>query len=212
MRTPLKITAYACLASLSACASIIEGGTDKINIATVPATNATCTLSNSRGSYDTYTPTSVSVKKSRSDLNIACADPRSGAKGQSTVASEVEPWAFGNILIGGLIGLGVDWTTGAAYNYPESASVPMTMPVAVAPTPTEAQPGVIYYPAAGVAPATTTPAPAPMATPAVSSQAVPPAPVQNYQPVAPAPQIVVPAPAPAYTPAPAYAPYAPAAR
>lgn len=128
MKQRNAIALMAATLALSACATIVEGSTDTISLSTTPPTNATCSLVNQRGSYSTYTgagPSPVTVSKSRTDLNVTCIDPRSGAQGQSTVVSDVEPWAFGNIILGGLIGLGIDWSTGAAYNYPESATIPM---------------------------------------------------------------------------------------
>ncbi|MES2983640.1 MAG: hypothetical protein V4735_00435 [Pseudomonadota bacterium] len=173
MKTTLSALSLISLAMLGACASIVEGSTANINVSTPVAAN--CVFSNGRGSFSAFTPATVPVKKSRTDLNVSCADPRTGAQGQSKIVSDVEPWAFGNILIGGLIGLGVDWGTGAAYDYPETAYVPMTAPVAAAPAPAvlEAAPQAVL-PVSGiptVAPTTVAPvqaAPAPFgaATPA----------------------------------------------
>lgn len=123
-----KLTVLLSLTALTACASIIEGSTNQINVTTYPATNCNCQLTNSRGSVTSYAPSTVSIKKSKSDLDITCSDPRSGASGNTKLVSDIEPWAFGNILIGGLIGLGIDWGTGAAYNYPNSAMVTLTTP------------------------------------------------------------------------------------
>ena len=41
----------------------------------------------------------------------------------AVVASSTKAMAFGNILLGGVIGAGVDIGTGAAYDYPEVISV-----------------------------------------------------------------------------------------
>lgn len=157
MRILGKIFTCASLLGLSACASIIEGSTDHINVSTSPATQSTCSMTNSRGTVTAYTPSSAAIKKSKSDINISCSDPRTGATGQSTVVSDIEAWDFGNILIGGLVGMGVDWYTGAAYDYPDSAVVPMAVPTAAYPAPA-------YAPAAATA-APTYPAPAMSAAP-----------------------------------------------
>lgn len=154
----LSLVTTTALLSLSACASIIEGSTDNVSVVTTPPTNASCTLANSRGSYNAGSSGVATVKKSKSALDVVCTDLQSGARGQKTVESDVEAWAFGNILIGGLIGLGVDWGTGAAYDYPASATVPMSAPVAAAPT---AAPFETLAPANGVAAAPNLVAPAP---------------------------------------------------
>ena len=44
----------------------------------------------------------------------------------ATAKSGFEPWSLGNLLIGGLIGLGIDWGTGAIHKYPDAVQVPMT--------------------------------------------------------------------------------------
>jgi hypothetical protein len=129
MKLTITMVLSLSLLSLNGCATIIEGSRDPINIITAPATSATCTLTNTRGTYNTLVPSTATVLKSRSDLNVSCRDPRTGAEGKGTVVSDVEAWAFGNIIFGGLIGLGVDWGTGAAYNYPENATVLMSTPV-----------------------------------------------------------------------------------
>lgn len=117
---------------LAACASIIEGSTDHISVITTPSVNASCTLTNERGSFSTPSGAQATVKKSRTDLDVRCVDKRSGLKGKSKVESDVEAWAFGNLIFGGLIGLTTDWITGAAYNYPDRVLVSMLNPKAYA--------------------------------------------------------------------------------
>lgn len=165
-RIAVSLVTSTTLLTLSACASIVEGSTDRVSILTNPPSSASCTLSNSRGSYSTLGSGTASVKKSKSDLNVTCLDPQTGAKGQSTVVSDVEAWAFGNILIGGLIGLGVDWGTGAAYDYPDSATVPMVAPIAATPLDSQSSaPTFNPLPAVNAAPATSfAPQPAPISS------------------------------------------------
>ena len=138
MRTGFLITA---LLMLTSCASIVAGSTDSVKIATSPPSQATCSLANKRGEWSAASGDATEVKRSRTALDISCADNATGAKGSTKLDSGVEPWAFGNILIGGLIGLGVDWSTGAAYDYPEGVSVPLSQSQAVAdPAPQAAAP------------------------------------------------------------------------
>lgn len=175
---------------LSACASIIEGSTDDVKIVSLTNTPMTCNAANERGSWVGNTPGQVNVKKSRTDLKLACQDPRTGAQAGATLASEVEPWAFGNILLGGIIGLGVDWGTGAAYDYPETVTV----------TATAAAPAISYTPV----PTAIVPA-APMAAPAPAIAPLPPvtptnSTIQYYAPATPV--VVEPVAAPTIPPMP----------
>lgn len=167
MKALTSLLSCVSLLALASCASIIEGSTDQINIVTVPPANASCTLTNGRGSFSTFTPTPATVKKSISDLNVQCVDAASGAKGQSTVVSDIEAWDFGNILIGGLIGMGIDWGTGAAYDYPPSTTVSMVAPVVPVPYPASDVPNApMIAPGTMLAPTTApTLAPAPFGAP-----------------------------------------------
>jgi len=117
----LLITAV-CL-SLCSCASIVSGTTQRVGVSTnVPG--ARCTLENAKGSWDVAkTPGSVTVEKARSPLDVECH--KSGMRGHAVIDSSTEGMAFGNVVVGGLIGGGVDMATGAAYRYPVSVNVDM---------------------------------------------------------------------------------------
>ena len=53
--------------------------------------------------------------------------------GMSMVKSFTKGMAFGNILFGGIIGAGVDISTGAAFDYPSLISVQMGQSLIIAP-------------------------------------------------------------------------------
>ncbi len=57
-------------------------------------------------------------------INIKCAKP-GFAPAVGSVDSATRDLAFGDIIFGGLIGAGVDMSTGAAYHYPGLISVVM---------------------------------------------------------------------------------------
>lgn len=125
----MKTSAFAAVAALgvalSGCASIMEGQTQSIAIASPPTTGATCTLSNSRGEWSVTTPGTVSVKKSRHDMAVSCS--KEGYQtATARIPSDFAGWTLGNLLIGGVIGIGVDAGTGAMNKYPHAFEVPMT--------------------------------------------------------------------------------------
>lgn len=153
-----------------ACASVIEGSSDPVKVAASPASDPTCVLRNARGAWNTRAADSVRVKRSRSDLSVSCIDAVQGTSGDATLASDIEPWAFGNILLGGIVGLVVDWSTGAAYTYP--SEVPVAMRGASVPVPEEVRQAPIAPPVAPAAPMAV-PAPAPVSTPAPVKVQVP---------------------------------------
>lgn len=109
------------LISLSGCASIVDGSNQSLSVKTMAnATDlagAQCTLKNSKGVWYVTTPGTVTVHRAYGDMNVDCLKPGYVANANA-VPSSTRGMAFGNILFGGLIGAGVDMSTGAAYDYP----------------------------------------------------------------------------------------------
>jgi hypothetical protein len=114
---------------LSGCASIMEGSDQTINVNTTGCEQLgpmRCNVTNSEGSSVLTAPASVSVEKARGPLTISCASPDRSATGLRRIQSSYEAMNAGNILAGGIIGIGVDAATGAMWKYPSSVNVGMT--------------------------------------------------------------------------------------
>ncbi|MFJ4293121.1 hypothetical protein ACIP1U_25580 [Cupriavidus sp. NPDC089707] len=79
---------------------------------------------NSKGTFHVTTPGTVTVSRAYGDLVVRC-DKEGMDTGQATVVSATKALAFGNILFGGAIGVAVDASSGAAYDYPELIRVGM---------------------------------------------------------------------------------------
>lgn len=112
----------------SGCAAITTGTTQPLTVTTKQSgTNvvgASCELTNGKGTYYVTTPGTVTVTRSYSDMVVVCKkDPLPDAN--MTVKSSVKAMAFGNILLGGVVGVIVDTSTGAAYDYPSSFDLEM---------------------------------------------------------------------------------------
>lgn len=117
---------------ISGCASIVSGTTQPISVSTPGCDGASCELINDKGKwYVSNTPGSVTINRAYSDLMIKCSKEGVGAS-TSSVKSNTKAMAFGNILVGGVIGAGVDMANGAAYEYPSEVFVPMTCEKTVA--------------------------------------------------------------------------------
>lgn len=121
-----KITAALLLTVMctSACASIIEGRRQTLNVSTTRAEKGQCVLKDARGmSYNVYTPGAVIVNRGDGPIDVTCTLP--DAEGKGTVGENVEPWIIGNIIfgLGGIIGLGIDAATGAYLRYPENVVI-----------------------------------------------------------------------------------------
>ncbi len=117
------------------CASIVNGQNQSLSVTSdsngATLAGAKCSLMNNKGTWFATTPGSVTVRRSYEPLNVNCTLDGFDT-GSVTVKSATKAMAFGNIIFGGVIGAGVDISTGAAYDYPELIKVSMA-PVAAVP-------------------------------------------------------------------------------
>jgi len=135
----MKVASLAALAALgtlvSGCASIVEGTTQSVAVTTSPVAGAACVLTSTEGTYYVTTPGNAIVHKTKNDLAIVCKhDGYQDAK--TILPSHFNGATVGNVIAGGVIGIGIDAATGANYNYPDSVNVPMiavAMPAPMAP-------------------------------------------------------------------------------
>jgi hypothetical protein len=116
--------------ALQGCASIVSGSTQSLSVETksaegIAVIGASCKMTNDKGTWFTNTPGSVALHRSADDLTVICTKD-TFVPGTSIVKSETKGMAAGNILFGGLIGVGVDIASGAAFDYPTLITVPMT--------------------------------------------------------------------------------------
>ena len=114
-------------ASLSTgCASIVTGHNQPVSVETryqgQMVSGAACKLENSKGVWFVTTPGTTTVRRAYGDMMVACTHDKH-PPGTTSVASSTKAMAFGNILFGGAIGVGVDVATGAAYDYPSLISL-----------------------------------------------------------------------------------------
>ena len=126
--------------AVSGCASVAEGNTQPITVATAPIAGATCTLSNTRGKWSVVTPGTVIVEKSNSVIKAVCVKD-----GWQDGAGYLTPHVPAMAMVGmmmpyvGLVSAAVDGSTGAGSVYPSSLLVSLKeMP----PPATAPQPGV----------------------------------------------------------------------
>ncbi len=125
-----------CLAVLlPGCATIMEGTGQTVSINTDPS-GALCRVSRNGATLGeiSSTPGSVRVDKSKNDISVSCSKD-----GYKTATISQSPSfngsTFGNILLGGIVGAGVDAATGANYNYPGTLHIPLSADPALASKP-----------------------------------------------------------------------------
>ena len=108
---------------LSGCSTIVEGRSQKISLNTTPS-GASCQLSRLGNPIGRVSPTpgTVIVEKSRDDIIIECE--KAGYKNTSYInKSDYAAASFGNIILGGGIGVGVDAATGAHNKYESPVNI-----------------------------------------------------------------------------------------
>jgi len=133
IRVQVGFVLFAAIA-LSGCATITQGTSQSVSVATSPEQGAQCTLTNSQGAWYVTTPGSAVVHKTKSDLAVDCAKP-GFMSGHLVAVSHFGGATFGNIIAGGLVGVGVDAASGANYSYESPLMVPLgptTAPLAPA--------------------------------------------------------------------------------
>jgi len=109
--------------SLGACASIVEGTDQTVTVITDPS-GANCTLMRDGEvvAVANPTPSSVVVDKSKNDISVLC-EMEEHFDGAATLDSSFQGMTFGNIIFGGIIGVGVDAASGAMNEYPSTVTV-----------------------------------------------------------------------------------------
>lgn len=128
----MKIQAFVAVAmvgaAVSGCATIIKGSGQDIAVNSTPVEGAECVMHSSEGTWRLTTPGSAHVDKSKNDIKLTCT--KVGYQDTTdTIPSGFQGWTLGNLLLGGVIGLGVDAATGSINEYPQTVTVQMT-PVA----------------------------------------------------------------------------------
>lgn len=111
-------------ASLGGCASVTSGTSQDISVVTPGVTGAQCSLTSPDGNYNVTTPGTLTVSKSKHDISVNCAK-QGYHDGVAVIPSNFEGMTLGNILIGGIVGVGIDAASGAMNEYPNAVQVHM---------------------------------------------------------------------------------------
>lgn len=117
----------------SACASITQGTTQSVSVVTDPP-GASCVISREGVQVATVNPTpgSIRVEKSSRSLDMSCT-LENYEPGQTSIPASTDAMTAGNVLVGGVIGLAVDASTGAMNKYPPDVSLSLRRSVVETP-------------------------------------------------------------------------------
>jgi hypothetical protein len=133
------------LTSSAGCASIISGRTAQVKIDSYPR-NAHVSVRDHEGSQvaQATTPATVELKRGRTWLRptryMATISKPGFQTARVPIRSTLNPWVFGNIAAGGVIGLAVDGTTGAGWKPKPNEIVQHLRPLGEYDTPMEEGP------------------------------------------------------------------------
>lgn len=110
---------------LGSCSTIVKGTKQQVFVNTPGVPGAMCTLqSPAIGTRTVKTPGTIKLPKSRHDIAVNCT--AQCHKGTGMIGSGTELMTAGNILTGGVIGLGVDAASGAMNKYEKGVEVTMS--------------------------------------------------------------------------------------
>jgi hypothetical protein len=123
----VRFPAFVAIAfAVSGCATITRGTTQIVAVNTLGVSGATCTLSSaSIGAQTAVTPATITLQKGRDNVAVHCTK-ECYQDGAGVIASNMEGMSAGNILLGGVVGLGVDAASGAMNSYVPEIQIVMT--------------------------------------------------------------------------------------
>jgi hypothetical protein len=112
--------------SVAACSTITRGTTQAVAIQTPGVEKADCELrSEGIGTKTVVSPASIVLDKSMHSVQVTCRK-KCYTDGQGVIASQTEEMTAGNILVGGVVGLAVDASSGAMNKYEPQVQIAMT--------------------------------------------------------------------------------------
>ena len=123
--TALRAALLAVLVAASGCATVVKGTDENVTVMTEPS-GAACDLDRDGHTIAVVrsTPETIEVDRDKDDIVVTC----NLANHDTTVGrlkSEFGAATFGNILLGGVIGVAVDAASGANNEYPDSITLIM---------------------------------------------------------------------------------------
>jgi hypothetical protein len=122
----MRMLAVGLTALLSAgCSTITTGTTQPVSIVTVGVEGATCELTSPEvGTVTVVTPAQAVLPKSQHSVRVLCRK-ECYADGQGIINSTFEEMTAGNLLVGGVVGVAVDASSGAMNRYDNRVEVQM---------------------------------------------------------------------------------------
>lgn len=114
------------LALLPGCATLIDGTEQTVTLRTAPV-GASCILQSGPAIVGRIpsTPGTLLLHREKQDLGVVCQKPGWDTV-VTTIPSQFTGVTFGNVIVGGLIGIVVDEATRANYRYKDDTMILLT--------------------------------------------------------------------------------------
>jgi hypothetical protein len=137
MKLDTRPAVFACFLAIvmlaSGCATVVKGTSQTLTMTTDPE-GAICTMSRNGEVVGVINPTPGSVRVDKSSTGIELICKKQGYLDTETkIDSTLQGWTFGNIILGGIIGVIVDAGSGAMHEYRSTIEiklVPESFPTA----------------------------------------------------------------------------------
>lgn len=111
---------------LTGCSTIVKGTKQQVSVSTPGVQGAMCTLSSPVvGTRTVQTPGNIVLPRSKHNVAVACVK-QCYSDGVGILASQTEFMTAGNVLFGGVIGLGIDAASGAMNKYQPAVEIAMS--------------------------------------------------------------------------------------
>ncbi len=116
--TKFSLLAATALLSLTACATILDHSSQPINFQAAGATEVLCDITYAGLKYNVRPPQTITVQKSRDDMQLTCHAAGNRVK-TMIIPSSLSGWTFANVSNGIVPGAAYDAETGAMFKYPD---------------------------------------------------------------------------------------------
>lgn len=121
MKLIRKIALLAMIASISACATIFDGSTDIVTFNSTPS-GANIYLD---GEFRGQTPLVLNLKRRSYSIE---ARKEGYITAHANSSTSINPWIFGNIITGGVVGTTTDVVSTAAFEFDQNQWIFMLQP------------------------------------------------------------------------------------
>ncbi|MDR2034864.1 MAG: hypothetical protein LBP89_09635 [Helicobacteraceae bacterium] len=111
----------------SGCATLVGGGgVQSVSLQTSDSKQAEATVMSTSGTQIVTLPTTLMLQRGNIPLTVNIKETTTTDASSYSRKPKINPWFFGNIITGGLVGSTTDAVTGSMWAYDQNMIVPVT--------------------------------------------------------------------------------------